>query len=354
MRETTQKNIQEAADHFDLGGKTVSIQINHSGHINDTAIVTAEKDGFRRRYILQRINTDVFSRPDELMENIVRVTSFLKKKIRSAGGDPERETLTVVPARDGAPFYRDGEGSCWRAYLFLENTVCYDRPDLPERFGQSGAIFGRFQRMLSDYPAETLYETIADFHNTKVRYQNFLSAVSEDCMRRAGEVEREIRFLEDRRDYTRILQETSMPLRVLHNDTKLSNVLFDQKTGKPLCVIDLDTIMPGYVITDFGDAIRFGASTAAEDERDLTKVHFDRNLYGLFRDSFLQEAGHALTDEEVRMLPDGAKLITYEQALRFLTDYLVGDVYYHTERTGQNLDRARTQIRLLEEMERML
>ncbi len=354
MRETTQKNIREAADHFDLDGKPVSIQINRSGHINDTVIVTAENDGCSRRYILQRINTDILSRPDELMENIVHVTTFLKDKIRSAGGDPERETLTVVPAGDGSPLYRDGDGSCWRAYLFIEDTVCYDRPDQPERFGQSGAIFGRFQRMLSDYPAESLHETIADFHNTEVRFRNFMSAVSKDCMYRAGEVEREIRFLEDRRDYTRILQGTSMPLRVLHNDTKLSNVLFDQKSGKPLCVIDLDTIMPGYVITDFGDAIRFGASTAAEDERDLTRVHFDRALYNLFRDSFLQESGGALTDEEVRMLPDGAKLLTYEQALRFLGDYLAGDVYYHTERPGQNLDRARTQIRLLEEMERML
>ncbi len=352
MKKVGSQDYCMAAEHFDLAGKPVSFHYNNSGHINDTVIVQTEEGGKTRRYILQRINTDIFLKPDELMENIVHVTGFLKEKILAGGGDPKRETLTVIMTKDGAPLYRDAQGNCWRMYEFIEDTVCYDKPDLPERFGQSGYIFGKFQQMLSDYPAGTLHETIPDFHNTGVRYQAFLRAIEENPAGRAGLVQEEIHFLTDRHDYAEMLKGTAMPLRVVHNDAKLSNVLFDRSTGKALCVIDLDTIMPGYTVMDFGDAIRFGASTASEDEPDLTKVHFDRHLYELFHRKFLAEAGDALTEEEVRMLPEGAKLITYEQALRFLGDYLAGDVYYHTERPEQNLDRARTQIRLLEEMER--
>ena len=351
MEKVESQNLVWAAEHFELIGKPVSFHHNNTGHINDTVIVGAGDGKESRRYILQRINTEIFLKPEELMENIVHVTGFLKDKIRACGGDPERETLTVMMTKEGTPLYRDPKGNCWRMYEYIEDTVCLDTPDLPEQFGQSGSIFGKFQQMLSDYPAGTRHETIPDFHNTGVRYQAFLRAAKEDPLGRAEKVREEIHFLTERHDYTEILKGTTMPLRVVHNDAKLSNVLFDKRTGKALCVIDLDTIMPGYTIMDFGDAIRFGASTASEDEPDLTKVHFDRHLYELFRRNFLAEAGDALTDEEIRMLPKGAKLITYEQALRFLGDYLAGDVYYHTERPGQNLDRARTQIRLLEEME---
>ncbi|WP_130837320.1 phosphotransferase enzyme family protein [Lachnoclostridium sp. Marseille-P6806] len=351
MRELRAENLREAAAHFQLEGEPQAIDRNNQGHINDTEIITVSGCASKKRYVLQRINIDVFHRPEELMENVVGVTAFLRDRIREYGGDPARETLTVIPARDGRACYRDAEGNYWRAYDFIENTLCYDKPELPEQFGQSGELFGRFQNLLRDYPAETLYDTIPDFHNTAVRYRDFLAAVEQDPVGRAADVGEEIRFLTERFHYAEELQNTSMRRRVCHNDTKLSNVLFDKDSKKALCVIDLDTIMPGYVIMDFGDAIRFGASTAAEDEKDLDKVHFDKKLYDLFLAGFLKGCGDALTQEEIRMLPEGSKIITYEQALRFLGDYLLGDVYYKTDHATHNLERARTQIRLVGEME---
>lgn len=351
MRELRAEDLREAAEHFQFDGEPQSIDRNYQGHINDTEIIAVSGSASKKRYVLQRINTDVFHRPEELMENVVGVTAFLRDRIREYGGDPERETLTVIPARDGRACYRDAEGNYWRAYDFIEDTVCYDMPELPEQFGQSGELFGRFQGLLRDYPAEELHDTIPDFHNTAVRYRNFLAAVEKDPMGRAESIEEEIRFLTERSHYAEELQNTSMKCRVCHNDTKLNNVLFDKDSKKALCVIDLDTIMPGYVVTDFGDAIRFGASTAAEDEKDLAKVHFDKKMYDLFLTGFLKGCGDALTQEEIRMLPEGSKIITYEQALRFLGDYLLGDVYYHTTHETHNLERARTQVRLLGEME---
>lgn len=353
MKALTAEMLRTAAQAFDYEGSVADIRRESEGHINDTRIVTVQHGDTKVRYILQRINTDIFLEPDKLMDNIVCVTRFLQKKIKLRGGDPLRETLTVITA-NGKPFYCDADSNWWRSYYFIENTICYDQPHEKRDFYESGRAFGEFQEMLADFPAADLYSSIPDFHNTGMRFQQFEKAKDEDTKGRAVRVQAEIKALEGRRHYADDMTDAvrRLPVRVCHNDTKLSNVLFDAATGRALCVVDLDTIMPGSIITDFGDAIRFGASTAAEDEPDLSKVHFDISMYEQFRDGFLGACGTSLTQDELAFLPEGAKIITYEQALRFLTDYLQGDTYYHTSRPHQNLDRARTQIRLLEEMEK--
>ena len=355
MNAITREQVYAAAGAFRFAGVCTDISWNTDGHINDTSVLTFRENSLDRRYILQRINTDIMDRPGELMENIVRVTSFLKERIREAGKDPARETLTVIPTKQGEFCFADEQGNWWRAYDYIENTICYDTPDKPEYFYRSAQAFGRFQNLLADFPAETLHETIVGFHDTGNRYRQFCRAVADDLAGRKHLVEPEIEFLMEREAYARSFDDrTDLPARVTHNDTKLSNVLFDRETGQALCVIDLDTVMPGLSLHDFGDAIRFGASTAAEDEPDLQKVSFDRKMYDLYLQGYLEECGSRLTKREIELLPMGAKVITYEQALRFLGDYLNGDTYYRTTRPGQNLDRARTQLKLLADMEKMI
>lgn len=356
MKPITEEALSRAEEAFAFAGTLAGTKGNTAGHINDTVEVrTRDTEGGSHHYILQRINTDIFQKPEELMDNICRVTSFLKRKIGAAGGDPLRESLTVIPTKSGGSFYRDADGNVFRAYLFIEDAICYDTPTDPELFRASGLAFGHFLHLLSDYPADTLHETIPNFHNTARRYADFAEAVKKNAAGKREEVEREIAFLQERAFYAHAFDAAvvsgELPLRVTHNDAKLSNVMFDRATGKALCVIDLDTIMPGLSLMDFGDAIRFGASTAAEDEPDLSLVHLDMDRYHAFLDGYLEGCDGQLTKRETALLPEGAKVITFEQALRFLGDYLNGDVYYHTERPRQNLDRARTQIRLLEEME---
>lgn len=321
-----------------------------SGHINDTFLVEGKK-----RYILQRMNRSIFTHPEEVMENIMGVTAFLKKKIEKAGGDSSRETLTVIPTKSGKSFYVDESGEYWRMYNMIEDAVSYDRVESEKDFYESAVAFGNFQQLLSDYPAETLHETIPGFHDTAARYETFLRAVEEDSCGRAAEVKEEIAFFKEREEMAQILgnmlKEGTLPLRVTHNDTKLNNIMMDAKTGKGICVIDLDTVMPGLAVYDFGDSIRFGASTADEDERDLSKVSCDMHLFEIYVRGFLKGCGGRLTDEEIKMLPMGAKTMTYECGMRFLTDYLQGDVYFKIHREGQNLDRARTQIKLVADME---
>jgi hypothetical protein len=309
----------------------------------------------RLQVILQRMNKDVFSNPERLMENILGVTSFLRKKIIETGGDPDRETLNVIPALDGKPYYQDSEGDYWRSYVFITDATSYDQVEVPEQFYQSGVAFGNFQRLLADYPADTLYESIEGFHDTKARLEVFKKAVEEDVMGRAAEVQKEIRFVLDREDVARCFGECQergeIPLRVTHNDTKLNNVMIDNKTGKGICVIDLDTVMPGLAMNDFGDSIRFGASTAAEDEQDLSKVECSMELFEAYTKGFIEGCDGRLTDREMELLPMGAKVMTYECGMRFLTDYLQGDTYFKIHREKQNLDRSRTQFKLVWDME---
>lgn len=348
--------MQKIAPAFPIDGILAGVLPYGGGHINDTyAAYYQMDDGSMRRTILQRINTDVFKKPDELMENIQGVTAFLRERIARDGGDPERETLTILPTAQGESYMTDEEGRAWRCYRFVEDTVTYQLVEKPEDFYTVARAFGHFQMQLADYPAHTLHETIPLFHDTPNRYKNFLHALSEDKLGRAAGVEKEIAFVKEREAFTHLftdLQKSGeLPLRVTHNDTKLNNILIDKATGKGLCVIDLDTVMPGLALNDYGDSIRFGASTALEDEQDLSKVSMDLNLFELFTRGFLETAGSVLTDKEIELLPAGAKMMTLECGMRFLTDYLEGDTYFKIHREGHNLDRARTQFKLVADME---
>lgn len=354
-REELCSRIEEAIAAFAILGEPVSYGLYGSGHINDTHLLVTRDGAGEHRYILQRINHTVFPHPEEVMENISGVTAHLEKSIKARGGDPLRETLTVVPTHEGAPFFCDSIGSFWRVYLFIENNLSLDRVETPHQFYQSGVAFGRFQNQLADFPAETLHEAIVNFHNTPVRYENLLRAARRDAVGRAGEVRAELAFAEARREFCGTLYrahaEGKLPLRVTHNDTKLNNILFDATTKEPLCVIDLDTIMPGFSVNDFGDSIRFGATTAAEDERDLALVRIDLDLFETFARGFIEGCDGRLTPEEIALLPVGAKMMTLECGMRFLTDYLEGDTYFRIHRERHNLDRARNQFRLVESME---
>ncbi len=341
---------------FDFGGEVAGALRYGQGHINDTfAVYVQQPDGSPRRFILQRINTSIFKNPDQLMANIQGVTAFLRKKIVAAGGDPERETLNVILTREGKPYYADAEGGAWRCYPFIEGGYCLQAAETPDQFAAAGRSFGRFLRLLEDYPADTLYETIEKFHDTRNRLKNFKAALAADPLGRAKDVQPEIQFVLDREADCAVLmdllEDGKLPLRVTHNDTKLNNIILDPETGEGLCVIDLDTIMPGLVLNDYGDSIRFGATTAAEDEQDLGKVHFDKGLYTAYTEAYLGAAGEALTPLEKEYLPWGAKLMTLECGIRFLTDHLEGDTYFKIHREGHNLDRCRTQFKLVAEME---
>ncbi|MCI8443037.1 MAG: aminoglycoside phosphotransferase family protein [Provencibacterium sp.] len=347
---------QQIVPAFAVDGQLAGVLPYGNGHINDTfAAYFQMNDGSMRRTIIQRINTDVFKNPDELMENVIGVTSFLKKRILEEGGNPERETLTVIPTKDEKSYMTDSQGNCWRCYSFVEDTVTYQMVEKPEDFYTVARAFGHFQMLLADYPAHTLHETIPLFHDTPNRYRNFIKALKEDNLGRAANVQKEIDFVREREAFTHLLTDLQkkgeLPLRVTHNDTKLNNILIDKATGRGLCVIDLDTVMPGLALNDYGDSIRFGASTALEDEQDLDKVSMDLQLFELFTKGFLETAGRVLTDKEIEMLPAGAKMMTLECGMRFLTDYLEGDTYFKIHREGHNLDRARTQFKLVYDME---
>lgn len=346
----------EIINQFDFDGDFIHIEPLGQGHINSTYAVYFRRETVPPvRYVLQRINTKILKDPLALMKNIEGVTNHLRKKIVEAGGNPDRETLTIVKTKDGSLFYEDSDKECWRAYLFIEKATCYQSAEKPGLFYNSAKAFGRFQKLLSDYPAETLTETIEKFHNTVNRYKNFEVAVAEDKMGRAKDVQKEIEFVKARKDDCSIvldlIEKKEIPLRVTHNDTKLNNIMMDNETNEGICVIDLDTVMPGSVFYDFGDSIRFGASSAAEDETDLSKVYMDINLFEEYVDGFLSEAGETLTKKEYELLAFSAKLLTLECGIRFLTDYLEGDTYFKIHREHHNLDRARTQFKLVADME---
>ena len=348
--------VEEAIEGFQHEGMLVNTEIWGNGHINNTFLVNFEKaDGSTYKMILQQMNKKVFQKPVELMENVMNVTSYLQERILQNGGDPARETLNVFPTKDGRPYYIDTAGEYWRAYRFIDGAVCYEQVSCTEEFYQSGLSFGNFQRLLAEYPAETLHETIANFHDTRARFQVFKKAVEEDVCGRVASVQPEIAFVLNHEYLANVFMEMvdkgELPLRVTHNDTKLNNIMIDEKTKKGICVIDLDTVMPGLAMNDFGDAIRFGASTALEDEPDLTKVSCSMELYEAFTKGFIEGCGGRLTEKEIDLMPMGAKVMTFECGMRFLTDYLQGDVYFKIHREGHNLDRCRTQFKLVEDME---
>lgn len=338
-----------------LPGTVADVARHGKGHINDTfCVVCKTPEGGTARFILQRLSQAAFPHPEEVMENFVGITSYLRREILAEGGDPLRETLSLVKTGDGADFVTDAEGRAWRLMPFIENAECYQSAT-PELFAASGRAFGRFQYMLRDYPARTLHETIPHFHDTESRFEQFLAALEADKLNRAEGVSPEIQFILRRKAdcgvALRALREGKLPLRVTHNDTKLNNILIDRDTHEGICIIDLDTTMPGLAINDFGDSIRFGANHCMEDEQDLTKVKFDISLYEVFTRGFLEGARGSLTSAELEYLPWGARLMTLECGIRFLTDYLDGDHYFHVSHPRQNLDRARTQLKLVKDME---
>ncbi len=350
------KSLEQVIEQFDFPGRLREAIPYGSGHINDTFRLTFQTEEGTRRYILQRMNTSIFLKPRELMENIEGVTSWLKKKIRERGGDVTRETLNLVHTKAGGFCFEEDRENYWRAFLFVENTSSYDLVQNERDFYESAVTFGNFQRLLADYPAETLHETIERFHDTEDRFKKFQAAVAADACGRASSVEEEIRFVLERESFVHVLMDQQrsgrLPLRVTHNDTKLNNILIDNETGRGICVIDLDTVMPGLSVNDFGDSIRFGASTGEEDETDLSKVSLDLHLFEVYTKGFIQGCAGALTDGELNMLVTGAKMMTLECGIRFLTDYLEGDHYFKIHRPSHNLDRARTQFKLVADMER--
>ena len=351
------ESISDILGRFSFSGEFVDCKPFGDGHINNTFIATYNDKGEERKYVLQKINTNVFKYVDRLMENIFSVTSYLQKEIRKTGGDEQRETLGFLKTVDGRQYYKDAGGNCYRVYTFVANSVSYNSVDNAELFKQSGIAFGRFQRLLADFPADTLYETLPEFHNTKYRYDNeFLPAVSNDLSGRKNTCQNEIEFVTEREKYCARLVDMiasgELPLRVTHNDTKLNNVLFDIDSGKAFCVIDLDTVMPGLALYDFGDSIRFGANTADEDEKDITKVSIDLEYFKAYADGFLSQAGASFNQAEIDNLAFSALLMTFECGMRFLTDYLNGDTYFKTAYSEHNLVRARNQFALVADMEK--
>ena len=349
------ETLREVLGAYGLDGDAVQLEPITVGHINSSyAVSVPDQSGGLKRYVLQGISPVAFPRPEELMANFSGITGHLRKKILLQGGDPARESLGLEKTRAGQDFYRDGTGRLWRMTPFVEGSVCLNEAT-PERFEEAGRAFGRFQWLLSDFPAETLYETIPDFHQTETRLNRFKEALAADVRGRAAGVEEERDFILAREADCSVAlnayREGRLPLRVTHNDTKLNNVLFDEKSGRGLCIIDLDTTMPGLSLYDFGDAIRYGANHCREDEKDLSKVNLDMDLFECYTRGFLEGTRGALTEEERNFLPWGAKLMTLECGIRFLTDYLEGDVYFRISYPEQNLDRCRTQFKLVRDME---
>ena len=332
---------KDVAEQFCLVGDVTEICPYGEGHINQTFLVTTTE----KRYILQKMNTRVFTDPDSLMANICGVTEHLQAR--------GIETLNVIPTKEGKSFLKGAD--CYRVYDFIENTVTYQKVTDKEVFKNSGKAFGEFQNYLAEFDASKLTETIKRFHDTPKRFADFKAALEADAFNRAKDCREEIEFILSHEPTYGIamadLKSGALPLRVTHNDTKLNNILMDEKTGAARAVIDLDTIMPGSMLFDFGDSIRFGASTAAEDEKDLDKVHFDIELFQAYAEGYCEAVRDSITDREAQLLPYGAYLMTIECGMRFLTDYLSGDTYFATKYEGHNLVRCRTQIRLASEME---
>lgn len=342
-------NIEKIISAFDFNSPILSIDECKIGHINSTFFVKCASG----RYIAQKIKKGVFKDPAAIMKNAVGVTDHIRAKLAACGGDVQNSALQFIK-NNGRYYHIDENGEYWRAYQYVDG-VCYDKCDTPALFTRVGAAFGNFQNQLADYDISTLHETIPNFHNTEKRYEAFEAAVAADICGRAAACAAEIEFIRARRkDCSFIVDGLAsglFPLRVTHNDTKPNNVIMDKNTGEGLCVIDLDTVMPGSLLYDFGDAIRFGASSATEDETNLDKVFVRVDMFEAYTKGFVTSLSKRITKEELRALPEGARILTLEQGMRFLTDYLQGDTYFRIHHEGHNLERTRTQLKLVADME---
>lgn len=346
--------VKRISKEFGISGELIDLSVYTDGHINSTYRASYDVGGKTEKYVVQGINTHVFKNPDELMDNISNVTEYLRNKIEESGEDSSRQCLSFLKTKDGKYYYYN-ENKCWRIYKFIDKSYTINYIKNRSFFENAGKAFGRFLRNLDGYPMETLHETIKDFHNTPKRIENLEASVAADVKGRAACVEKEIQFALDRKEDAKILLDLHaqglIPLRVTHNDTKLNNVLFDEETNGAICVIDLDTIMPGFSLYDFGDAIRFGGNTTKEDDPDLDNVNISVELFKSYARGFLSTCAKALTETEVKYLAFSAKLMTFECGVRFLTDYLDGDIYFKTEYSEHNLVRARNQFKLVAEIE---
>lgn len=342
--------LEQIVKKFDITADILSIEPYGEGHINDTYLVkTSQAD-----YILQRLNTKIFENFEGLMNNVALVTEFSRKILEKNGGDVKRGTITLSKCGDKT-YYLDGH-DCYRLMNFIDRTLVFQQVPSKEVLQGAGKCVGQFVATLNDFDATKLVEVIENFHNTKIRFNTFLKALENNLSNRKENAQKEIDFVLNRKDFASTIvediQKGEIPLRVTHNDTKLNNILFDEETKEPLCLIDLDTIMPGSLLYDFGDAVRFACSTAPEDEKDLNKVHFDINLYEAFTKGFIEGIKDKITPKEIDMLHVGSMMMTFECGTRFLTDYLDGDTYFKTKYSDHNLVRAKTQLKLVEEMEK--
>ncbi|MEN6576773.1 MAG: aminoglycoside phosphotransferase family protein [Phycisphaerales bacterium] len=346
------QDVASIAGHFDLAGEPEAIAPITAGHINDTYLLTTTAGDKAVRYVLQRINHYVFKDPPKVMENILRVTEHIRDRLSHAEPALARRQLTVVPARDGQGYYQDADGNFWRAYAYIENAVTYDTVPSTALAREAARMFGWFQKLLRDLPSPPLHETIPGFHDTPRRLEYFEQVLQRDVRNRAKQAVIEIDFVLENAALCAVLPDLvgkgDFPMRTAHNDTKINNVMLDETAGTGVCIIDLDTVMPGLSVHDFGDLVRTASCPAAEDERDLSKVAVDVPLFEALTQGFAEETRQWLTPVERNHLVFGAKIITFEQMIRFLTDYLAGDLYYKVHREGHNLDRARTQMKLVQ------
>ena len=352
-KKTMQAKIREIASHFDVYGNYLWAETRKTGHINDTCLGVFNQAGIQVRYIFQRINHHVFKKPEELMSNVSRVIKHISGKLQGMN-DASRRVMTLVPTIDGQLFHRTPDGNYWRCYLYIERARTYDVMERTEHAYQAACAFGTFQQQLSDIQGERLYDTIPDFHNTPSRLKAFDEILSKDPRNRAASVKKEIAFIEEFRSkcsiITDLLENGGVPERICHNDTKLNNVMLDDETGEAVCVIDLDTVMPGSGLYDFGDLVRSSVSPAAEDEPDLARVFCRLDIYEALTRGFLDGCNGCLTSKEIELMPFAAQLITFETGLRFLTDYIDGDHYFKIHRPEHNLDRCRTQFKLVTDL----
>jgi hypothetical protein len=345
-------NIKHIAENFNLDGKFIRSEPFGSGHINDTYCLTCEKAGNQLHYILQRINHEVFKNPPQMMENIRRVTNHIRRKMQEQQNKLAPRQLVVINTKDGAEFFLDDHGKYWRIYNRIENAITYDTIESPELAYEAARMFGRFAAMLTDLPGPPVHETIPDFHNTPKRFKTFQEILQQNPCNRARDAGAEIDFVLENADICDVLlnhaDKGEIPVRTTHNDTKINNVLLDEKTHKGVCVIDLDTVMPGLSLYDFGDMVRTATNPAEEDERDLSKVTMRMTIFEMLLKGFAEETHTFLTPAEKKNMVFAGKLITFEQMIRFLADHLAGDIYYKIHREGHNLDRCRTQMKMVQ------